>query len=51
MEDKIYDAISKQITLRRVGIPEDIAKNIAFFASDDSSFITATLLVSDGGRM
>ena len=42
MKDKIYKAISEEITLRRIGEPEETAKHIAFLASDDSSFITGT---------
>ncbi|XP_077996063.1 3-oxoacyl-[acyl-carrier-protein] reductase FabG-like [Glandiceps talaboti] len=36
--------------LGRIGEVEDVAKAIAFFASDDASFITATQLPVDGGR-
>ena len=51
MRDKIADRMSKEITLRRVGEAEEIAKHIAFLSSDDSSFITGTHLVDDGGYM
>lgn len=37
------------IPLRRYGLPEDIAKAIAFLASDEAAFITGTTLVVDGG--
>jgi NAD(P)-dependent dehydrogenase (short-subunit alcohol dehydrogenase family) len=33
----------------RLGLPEDVAKAIAFLASDDATFITGTSLVVDGG--
>ncbi len=33
----------------RLGDPEDVAKAIAFLASDDAAFITGTSLVVDGG--
>ena len=33
----------------RLGRPEEVAKAIAFLASDDASFITGTCLVVDGG--
>ncbi|XP_077995425.1 3-oxoacyl-[acyl-carrier-protein] reductase FabG-like [Glandiceps talaboti] len=36
--------------LGRVGEVEEVAKAIAFLASDDSSFITATQIPIDGGR-
>ena len=51
IRDKIYSAVAKEITLRRVGEPFEIAKHIAFLSSDDSSFITGTHLVDDGGAM
>ena len=51
MKDKIYKAISEEITLRRIGESFEIAKHIAFLASDDSSFITGTHLVDDGSVM
>jgi NAD(P)-dependent dehydrogenase (short-subunit alcohol dehydrogenase family) len=38
-----------QTPLRRVGLPDDVAKAVAFLASDDASFITGELLKIDGG--
>ena len=35
--------------IRRPGQPEDIAKAVLYFASDDSSFVTGTHQVVDGG--
>ncbi|MFD3613673.1 SDR family NAD(P)-dependent oxidoreductase [Streptomyces sp. NPDC058676] len=34
----------------RLGSPEDIAAAVAFFASDDASFVTGQNLLVDGGR-
>ncbi len=36
--------------LGRLGVPEDIAHLALFLASDDSSFITAEIIASNGGR-
>ena len=41
--------LSKVIPLRRVGQPSDIANSTMFLLSDESSFITGTELIVDGG--
>ncbi|MFW9823301.1 MAG: SDR family NAD(P)-dependent oxidoreductase [Candidatus Thorarchaeota archaeon] len=38
-------------TIRRVGVPEDIANAVLFLASDSSSFITGETLLVDGGLL
>jgi NAD(P)-dependent dehydrogenase (short-subunit alcohol dehydrogenase family) len=35
--------------MKRVGNPEEVAKAVAFLASDDSSYITGIELFVDGG--
>ncbi|MDX6191179.1 SDR family oxidoreductase [Flavobacterium sp. Fl-318] len=42
-------ALSDKILLKRFGKPSEIAKTVAFLASDDASFITGTEIVVDGG--
>ena len=41
--------LSKLIPLKRVGKPTDIANSAIFLLSDESSFITGTELIVDGG--
>ena len=41
--------LSNVIPLRRVGKPSDIASSTMFLLSDESSFITGTELIVDGG--
>ncbi|MDB4895082.1 MAG: short-chain dehydrogenase [Firmicutes bacterium] len=44
------EAISRMTPLRRLASPADIAGAIAFFASDDSGFMTGIYAPVDGGR-
>ncbi len=45
------EALAKQHPIGRVGKPEDIANGAIFLASEESSFITGTELVIDGGYL
>ncbi len=49
--DEFKQNAVKQIPLRRVGAPEDVAGAVAFLASDDASYITGHVLSVNGGML
>ena len=49
MAASLVEAAGQMQPIRRAGAPEDIAKAALYFASDDSSFVTGTHQVVDGG--
>jgi 2-hydroxycyclohexanecarboxyl-CoA dehydrogenase len=46
---KLIEAFRSAIPLGRLGQPDDLAKAIAFFGSDDASFITGQVISVSGG--
>ncbi|MGO9839352.1 MAG: SDR family NAD(P)-dependent oxidoreductase [Polyangiaceae bacterium] len=47
--DGLASLYRDRVPLGRVGRPDDVASAISFLASDDSSYITGTELLADGG--
>ncbi|HEY9046934.1 MAG TPA: SDR family oxidoreductase [Ohtaekwangia sp.] len=46
---QLAEHIGNQVPIGRFGRPEEIAKIVTFFASDDSSFVVGAELIADGG--
>lgn len=49
LSDAVKQSMTEQIPLRRIGTPEDIAKTVAFLASDAAAYITGQVIAVDGG--
>ncbi|MAV63927.1 MAG: 3-oxoacyl-[acyl-carrier-protein] reductase [Candidatus Marinimicrobia bacterium] len=48
-KDLEFNKFSNNITLRKIGIPEDVANLVCFLCSDDASYITGQVISVDGG--
>lgn len=49
--EKVLDSVRERTPMRRLGRPEDIAYAYLFLASDESTFITGTVIPVDGGLL
>lgn len=49
LPDSVKERILAQIPLGRMGRPQDVARTVAFLASDDASYITGQTILVDGG--
>ncbi len=47
--EKVRSKLIRQIPIGRLGVPDDIAQGILYLASDESSFMTGSEFVLDGG--
>ena len=47
--EETIQMLAEQTPLGRLGMPEDIAHAVAFFASENASYITGQVLTADGG--
>lgn len=48
-DDAISDVWGKELLVRRWGRPEDVAQAAVYLASDDSDFVTGSVMTIDGG--
>jgi len=46
---QIFDTLSDQIPLKKIGPPEDVARLVTYLSSDAATFITGSEFVIDGG--
>lgn len=51
LPEDIKKGMLTQIPLAKLGQPEDIAKAVAFIASDDANYMTGQTLHIDGGMV
>ncbi|UQR60741.1 SDR family oxidoreductase [Bradyrhizobium sp. C-145] len=47
----VDDMLQREVALRRLGTPEEIADVVAFLASPRAGFITGSVVVADGGQL
>lgn len=50
VQPEILTKIIAQIPVGRLGLPEEIARSVAFLVSDDAGFITGSTLTANGGQ-
>ena len=51
LKDEVKEEIAKNIPLKRMGTPEDVARVVKFLASEDSSYVTGQVIHVDGGML
>jgi acetoacetyl-CoA reductase len=49
-QDVLEKSILPQVPVRRLGLPEEIARCVLFLAADDAGFITGSTLSANGGQ-
>ncbi len=49
MDPRVVEEVVKRIPMQRLGLPDEVAKVVAFLASDDARYVTGQEWVIDGG--
>jgi hypothetical protein len=49
-DPKVHDALMRDVPIRRLGKPSDMAAAAAFLCSDDAAYVTGMLDGAGGGR-
>lgn len=49
LSENIKENICKEIPMKKMGTPEDVAETVLFFAKEEASYITGQVLCVDGG--
>lgn len=47
--DRVIDAMTRAVPMKRLGQPEEVAAAVAYFAADDAGFVTGQVLSVSGG--
>lgn len=50
-KEEIYADVAQKIPVRRMGLPIDVAKAVAFLISDDAGFINGSVVHLEGGTL
>jgi 3-oxoacyl-[acyl-carrier protein] reductase len=48
--EQMREAVASAVPVRRGGVPADIANTVAFFAGEESGYVTGQVIYVDGGR-
>ena len=48
--EQMREATAAAVPVRRGGVPEDVANAVAFFAAEESGYVTGQVMYVDGGR-